>query len=102
MHGRVLFEEIFLVNSLGIALHGERPSRQMRQQRGRNAGVEIHHLTFGETGGRIEDFFEIRELELAALHFDDGGSRHGSSVDGGQWTVTSGSRYRAQLVCIAV
>ncbi len=46
---------------------------EMRHQHGRNADVEIHHLPLGETGGGIEDLLQIRELEFAALDFDDGG-----------------------------
>src|ERR1019366_429589 len=109
MHGSVLFEEIFLVYSFRIALHGERPSGEMRHQHGRNADVEIHHLPLGETGGRIEDLVQIRELEFAALDFDDGGCGHGvlratgrrikmaSSIDGprksGQWAAPNGAFY---------
>src|SRR5258708_7941194 len=70
-------EEIFLVDSFGIALHGERSSGEMRHQIGRNADVIIRHLSLGEPGSGIEDLVKIRELKLAALHFDDGGSRHG-------------------------
>ena len=83
MHGRVLLEEKFLVSRrLGIALHGERTSREVRHQHRRDADVVVHHLPFGETGGGIEDLVQIRELELAALHFDDGGSGHGDAVVG--------------------
>src|SRR5258708_30672871 len=77
MHGRIFFEEIFLVDSFGIALHGERSSGEMRHQIGRNADVIIRHLSLGEPGSGIDDLVKIRELKLAALHFDDGGSGHG-------------------------
>jgi len=77
MHGRVLFEEIFLVHPFRIALHGERPAGKMRHQHGRNSDVEIHHLPLGEIGGGIKDLVQIRELEFAALDLDDGRCGHG-------------------------
>ena len=43
---------------------------------GRDTDVVIHQLPFGEGAGRIEDFIQVGQLELAAVHFDDGGSRH--------------------------
>src|ERR1022692_3682542 len=57
MHGRILFEEIFLIVAYtsGIALHSEWPSGEVRHQRGRDADVEIHYLPFGKTGGGIEN-----------------------------------------------
>src|ERR1700691_3340292 len=76
MHGRVLFEEVVVIDAFGIALHGERPSGKMGQKRGCDPGAVIDDLSFGETGGGIEDLVEIRELELAAFDVDDGGSGH--------------------------
>ena len=59
VHGRVLFEKILLVHALGVTLHRQRTARQMGHEHGRDAGVVIHHLAFGEAGGWIEDFFEV-------------------------------------------
>ncbi len=81
MHGGVFFEEEFLLHAPGIALHGERPSGEMRHQIRRNADVVIDDLSLGEAGGGIEDLVKVRETELAALDFDDGGSGHG-----GRWS----------------
>src|SRR5208282_1457527 len=80
MHGRVLFEEIFMIHTFGVALHGERPTSEMWHKDGRNADVEIHDLPFGETGGGVENLVKICELELAALHFDDGGRGHRTEI----------------------
>src|SRR5258708_31247584 len=85
MHGRVFFEEVFLFYASGIALHGERPSGEMRHQIRRNGDVIIDDLSLGEPGGGIEDLVKVRETELAALHFDDGGSGHG-----GHWSFVAG------------
>src|SRR5260221_8718786 len=82
MHGGVFFEEEFLLHAPGIALHGERPSGEMRHQIRRNADVVIDDLSLGEAGGGIEDLVKVRETELAALDFDDGGSGHG-----GRWSL---------------
>src|SRR5450755_1211751 len=86
VHGRILLKKIFVVHTFRIALHGERPTRQMGQQHGRYANVEINHLSFCETGGGVEDLFKICELELAALHFDDGGSGHEWSMVVRRWS----------------
>src|ERR1700737_1474198 len=61
MLGGILFEKIFLVDSPGIALHGERPSGEMRQQIGRYADVIIDDLSLGKPGGWIEDLVKVRE-----------------------------------------
>ncbi len=53
----------------------------MRHQIRRNADVVIDDLSLGEAGGGIEDLVKVRETELAALDFDDGGSGHG-----GRWS----------------
>ena len=89
MHGRVLFEEIFpiVAYAFRIALHGERPTGEMRHQHGRNADIEIHHLPLGETGGGIEDLVQIRELEFAALDFDDGGCGHGAATTSNGFSI---------------
>ncbi len=78
MLGGIFFEEIFLVHAPWITFHGERPSGEMRHQHGCDADVIIHHLPLGERGRGIEDLVKIRETKLAALHFDDGRSGHGS------------------------
>jgi hypothetical protein len=49
----------------------------MRHEHWRNADIKIHYLSLGEPCGRIEDFVQVRKLELAALHFDDGWGGHG-------------------------
>ena len=67
----------------------------MRHQHRRNADVEIHHLPLGKTGGGIEDLVQIRELEFAALDFDDGGCGHGLVRVAGYGPATqNGFQYR--------
>src|SRR6266481_5910291 len=86
MHGGVFFKEIFLIDSPGIALHGQWSSGEMWHQIGRNADVIIHHLPLGKPVGGIEDLVKVRETELAALHVDDGGSGHEWSSVVGRWS----------------
>src|SRR5258705_11996014 len=43
----------------------------MRHQHRRNARVVVNHLAFGETGRRIEDFLQVRQLQTPAADFDD-------------------------------
>src|ERR1700677_408448 len=60
----------------------------MRQECGRYADDEIDDLSFGESGGGIEDFLQICELELAAFDVDDGGGGgHGLVVARSSWVV---------------
>src|SRR6266487_5373014 len=43
----------------------------MGNQDRRNTGVIINDLAFGKSGRRVEDLFEIRQLEVLAFNFDD-------------------------------
>ena len=72
----ILLEEVSMVHPFGLALHGEWTSGEMRNQHGRDAHVIINHLALGKAGRGIEDLLQVRELQLAALDFDDGWCRH--------------------------
>jgi len=89
MHGRVLLEEIFVVHAFWIALHGQRTSGKMRHQHGRYADAIVDHLALSEAGAGIENLVEIRKLQLAAVHFDDGRSGHRApfSLVVGRWSL---------------
>src|SRR6267142_5218468 len=71
MLGRALLKKILVIHAFGIALHGQRTSGEMWQQDRCDADVVVDYLALGEAGGGIEDFVEVRELELAAFNFDD-------------------------------
>src|SRR5438477_5737970 len=68
MRGTIFFVEERLIHAVGIALHGERPVFQMREEKRRDADVVIDHLAFGESGFRVKDFVQIRNRQLLAFH----------------------------------
>src|SRR6267154_2222534 len=77
MLGRVLLKKILVIHAFGISLHGQRTSGEMWEKDRCDADVVVDYLALGEAGGGIEDFVEVRELELAAFNFDDAwGSGH--------------------------
>ena len=43
----------------------------MRHQHRRNAGIVVNDLALGETRGRVENFIEVRQLQLAPTNFDN-------------------------------
>ena len=67
---RILLVEKFFVHAVGIALAGERASGQMRQHRRRNTHVVVDHLLLGKSRRRIQNLFQIRQLELLALNLN--------------------------------
>ena len=73
----VLLEEEFLVDAHGIPLHGERLVFQMGQQHGRNSRVIVDYLALGETGGGIQDFIQVGQLQVFAFDLDDRRVAHG-------------------------
>ena len=70
VHGRVLLEKRFAVHAVGITLAGQRPPRQMRNNRRRDPDVVVDHLFLGESGGGIQHLLQVRQLEMLALNFD--------------------------------
>src|SRR5579871_6997116 len=70
VHGGILLEEGLAIHSVGIALASERPSCQMRQERGSNPGVIIDDIFLRESGRRVQDLLQIRQLQMPALDFD--------------------------------
>jgi hypothetical protein len=49
-------------------------------QDGRNAGVVVDDLPLGETGRGIQDFIQVRQLQLFALNFNHWFFAHASSL----------------------
>src|SRR5580700_10348328 len=68
--GGVLLVEEFLVHAVRIALARERTSGQMRHHRRRDANVVVDDLLLVKSRGRIQHFFQIRQLELLPLNLD--------------------------------
>ncbi len=69
MRRTILFVKKFAFHAVGIALHGERPIFEMRQEDWRDADVVIDYLAFGESDLRIKHLVQVRHLNLAV--FDD-------------------------------
>src|SRR5208283_493565 len=63
----VLLVEVLGIHAIGIALHGERPAVQVRQQHGSNAHEIVDDLSLGEPGLGIEHLIEVRHLQVLAL-----------------------------------
>ena len=80
VRGGILLKKVLAVHPVGIALQGQRPSRQMRNQDGRDAGVVVDDLSLGEAGRGIQDFVQIRQLQLPALNFNHRCSAHAASL----------------------
>src|SRR5579872_603415 len=68
--GRVLFIEEFFVNAVGIPLARECAPSQVWNDRRSYAHVVVDNLLLGETNGRVENFLQIRQLELFSLYLD--------------------------------
>ena len=70
MLGGILFEEELAVHSIGIAFERQRPSREMWHENRRDARVVVNDLSLGKAGRGIQDFVQIRQLQLPALNFN--------------------------------
>ena len=60
VRGALLLVEELALDAVGVALHGQRPAVQVRDQDRRHARVVVDHLALGEAGLRIEDLVEVR------------------------------------------
>ena len=69
MRRTVLFVKEFAFHAIRIALHGERPVSQVRQEHRRDSNVVIDYLPFGESDLRVKNLFQVRHLDFAV--FDD-------------------------------
>ncbi len=67
MSRTIFFVKKFRFDAIRIALHGQRPILQMRQQHGRDPDVIIDHLALGEADLRIKDLVEIRNRKAFFL-----------------------------------
>src|SRR5205085_1127399 len=65
----LLLVEVARFGAVGVALQREGPVAQVRQERGRDAGVVVDDRALGEPVG-IQHLVEVAELELAALDRD--------------------------------
>ena len=66
----LLLVEVLAVYAVGVALEGQRAAAQMREHRGRDARVVVHHLALGEAGLRVEDLVEVRQRQPPAVDVD--------------------------------
>ncbi len=64
MVGDVLFDETFVVDTLGEPLHCQRPVGEMRKHDRCDARVVVEHVALGESGA-IKRLVQIGELQLA-------------------------------------
>ena len=76
-----LIEELSF-NSVRIAFECQRPVFEMRQENGRDADVIVDNLTFGETGGGVEDFVQTRDGNRFAVDLEGGRCFPGSALSG--------------------
>ncbi len=81
MLGSVFLIEVLSVDAIGIALHGDRATPQMRQQGRGDARVVVDHLPLGEAGSGIEDLVEIGQAESLTFDIDDRGIPHAASLE---------------------
>ena len=70
VRGGILLKKELAVHPVGIALKGQRPSRKVGNENGRDAGVVVNDLSLGEAGRGIQDFVQVRQLQLPALDFN--------------------------------
>jgi hypothetical protein len=70
VRGTLLLVEVPALDAVGIALEGERAVAQVRQHRGRDAGVVVDHLTLGEPHRGIHHLVQVRQREPPALDVD--------------------------------
>ena len=68
----ILLVEKGTAHAVGIALHGQRPPAQVRQQHGRNAHVIVDHLPLIESRLGIQNLVQVRQLQVPALDIDHG------------------------------
>ena len=71
MFGRILFEKRRLIDAIGVPLQREWLVFEMGNEDWRNPRVIIDDLAFGKSGGWIEHFIEVGQLELAPINFND-------------------------------
>lgn len=63
----MFFEEGLPVDTIWIALQGERAIRYVRQHHFGNLGVVVENLTLGETGLGVKDLFQVGQCEPAPV-----------------------------------
>jgi hypothetical protein len=68
--GDVLLEEGLAADALGIALQGQRPVGDVRQQHGRHPLVVVEHLGLGKPGFRVQDLTQVGQGQRPAVDLD--------------------------------
>src|ERR1700720_599985 len=64
----VLLKKELANNPVRIAFQRQWASGKMWYEKRRDAGVIVDHLSFGETGRRIEHLVQIRQRQMSALN----------------------------------